>query len=402
MFINNILNSIKKNFRAYTMIFALIGIWLLFTLLSPDQTFISARNLSNLFRQMTIISILAVGMVLVIASGNGNIDLSVGSTTGFVSVMAAIFHVKVISVLLTKMIPGISQTTLGITTTIITILICLLIGVLIGVLEGAVIAYLGVPAFIVTLGGMLIFRGGVNLATLGKTISVSEVSLKSISQGYLQVTLGYILTGIVIILIFLNMFLQRKRKKEYGFEVEKIIFSILKASFFSVIVFVFVLIMNLYEGVQVPVIIMAVVALIFTYLSNNTKFGRYIFAIGGNKEAARLSGINIRRNVFKVFMLMGLLSGVAGIVLTARLGAGTTSGGQGFELAVIASCVIGGTSLTGGEGTIFGALIGALIMASLVNGMNLLNTQYYWQDIVQGLVLVLAVYVDVISKKTKS
>ncbi len=255
MFINNILNSIKKNFRAYTMIFALIGIWLLFTLLSPDQTFISARNLSNLFRQMTIISILAVGMVLVIASGNGNIDLSVGSTTGFVSVMAAIFHVKVISVLLTKMIPGISQTTLGITTTIITILICLLIGVLIGVLEGAVIAYLGVPAFIVTLGGMLIFRGGVNLATLGKTISVSEVSLKSISQGYLQVTLGYILTGIVIILIFLNMFLQRKRKKEYGFEVEKIIFSILKASFFSVIVFVFVLIMNLYEGFVFDIIL---------------------------------------------------------------------------------------------------------------------------------------------------
>lgn len=399
MFINNIIKSIKNNFRTYTMIFALLFIWLLFGILTQG-TFISPRNLSNLFRQMTIISFLAIGMVLVIVTGN--IDLSVGSTTGFVSVMTAFMQAKVLSSFLPFLFPGLQQPVLGIVSTIITIISSLIIGLLIGVLQGSVIAYLGVPAFIVTLGGMLVFRGGVLWVTLGKTIVPIEESLKSMSQGYLPRNLGYILACIVVICIILNTVWQRKKKKEYGFEPEKIIFSVLKVAFFSGIVIAFVIIMSNYEGVQIPVLIMAIVAIIFNYLANNTKFGRYTYAIGGNKEATRLSGINIKKNIFKVFVLMGLLSGIAGIVLTARLAAGTTSGGEGYELSVIASCVIGGTSLMGGEGTILGALIGALIMASLENGMSVMNTPYFWQFIVRGLVLVLAVYVDVVSKKTKS
>lgn len=399
MLSNNIINAIKKNFRTYTMIFALIFIWIIFGIFT-NGIFFSPRNLSNLFRQMTIISFLAIGMVLVIVAGH--IDLSVGSVTGFVSVMTAFMQAKVLSDFLPTVLPGLQQPMLGILSTVITIITSLIIGMLVGVLQGVAVAYLEVPSFIVTLGGQLIFRGGVLWVTLGKTIVPIEDSLKSMSQGYLPKNLGYILAVFVVLLIFFNMFWQRKKKKEYGFELEKISISILKASFFSLVVIIFVIIMNFYEGVQVPVLIMAVVALVFNYLSNNTKFGRYTYAIGGNKEATRLSGINIKRNIFKVFILMGLLCGVAGVVLTARLAAGTTSGGEGYELSAIAACVIGGTSLMGGEGTVLGALIGALIMASLENGMSVMNTPFFYQYIVRGLVLVFAVYVDVFSKKTKS
>ena len=184
-------------------------------------------------------------------------------------------------------------------------------------------------------------------------------------------------------------------------------FDILKACFFSVLVFSYVLVMNLYQvkgefkSIQYPVLLMAVVALVFSYLSSNTRFGRYAYAIGGNKEAARLAGINIKKNILQVFILMGVLCAVAGIVLTGRVGYGTTSGGDKYELTAIAGCVIGGTSLMGGEGTILGALVGSLIMTSLDNGMSYMNLGPEWQYIIKGAVLILAVYIDVLSKKKK-
>jgi D-xylose transport system permease protein len=194
-------------------------------------------------------------------------------------------------------------------------------------------------------------------------------------------------------------FWNREQKRKYGFELKPLYIDLLKSTFFSILILFYVFWVNKYRGIQNPVILMCVVGLIFTYLATNTKFGRYTYAIGGNPEATRLSGVNIKWTNFKVLILMGLLSGIAGIVLTGYVAAGTIGGGMNYELSAIASCVIGGTSLMGGEGTIFGALIGSLVMASLENGMSVLNMAPFWQYIVKGLVLILAVYIDITSKK---
>jgi len=390
--LSGLLKMIIKNIRTFTMIFALGIIWLLFTILTGG-TFFSPENLSNLFRQMTIISFIAIGMVLVIVTGN--IDLSVGSVVGFISVVAAFFQVKILTDFLFATFPDMDPGMIGLISTGITV------GFIIGVLQGSMIAYLGIPAFIVTLGGMMIYRGGVLIVTESKTIGPVDDSLKLISQGYLSDIVGVMLAIAVIVLIIGGTLWSRRQKKQYGFTLKPIYLDLLKAGFFSIAILAFVLYMNMADGVQYPVLLMAFVALIFSYLSSNTRFGRYAYAIGGNKEAARLSGINIKKNIFQVFILMGVLCAVAGVVLTARLGYGTTTGGVNYELSAIASCVIGGTSLMGGEGTILGALVGSLIMASLDNGMSVMNMGPEWQYVIRGLVLIGAVYVDVVSKKKK-
>ncbi len=175
--------------------------------------------------------------------------------------------------------------------------------------------------------------------------------------------------------------------------------DISKALVWSLIVLAYTLIMNNYRGIQNPVLLLAGVALIVHYITQNTRFGRYVYALGGNREATRLSGIDIKKNLLLVHVLMGLLAAVAGIVLTGYVNAGTTGGGAGYELDAIASCVIGGTSLAGGSGTVIGALIGALVMASLMNGMSVMNMPIFWQYIIKGLVLIVAVYFDTTSRK---
>lgn len=391
-------NQIRSNLKTYTMIFALLIIWLLFGLLT-DWIFFSPRNLSNLFRQMTIISFLAIGMVMVIVTGN--IDLSVGSVTGVVGVIAAYLQATTLAKLLPLWFPELSYAGLAGLSTALTVLLCLIGGGLIGAAQGAVVAYLKVPAFIVTLGGMLVFRGAMLGITQGKTIVPIEEPFKAIAQGYLPASLGLALAGIVILVIFFAYLWNRRQRKNYGFSLKPLYIDLLKAASFSGAVLLYVLVMNRYQGVQNPVLLMAFVAIVFTYITNNTRFGRYAYAIGGNREATRLSGINIQQNVFTVFVLMGLLCAVAGIVLTARVAAGTISGGQNYELSAIAACVIGGTSLMGGEGTVFGAIVGSLIMASLENGMSVMNMDIFWQFIIRGLVLILAVYIDVVSKRTR-
>jgi D-xylose transport system permease protein len=391
-------NRIRSNLKTYTMIFALLIIWLLFGLLT-DWIFFSPRNLSNLFRQMTIISFLAIGMVMVIVTGN--IDLSVGSVTGVVGVIAAYLQATTLANLLPRWFPGLGYAGQASLSTGLTVLFCLVGGGLIGGAQGAVVAYLKVPAFIVTLGGMLVFRGAMLGITQGKTIVPIEEPFKAIAQGYLPASVGLVLAGIVILVVFLAFLWNRRQRKNYGFSLKPLYVDLLKAGGFSGAVLLYVLVMNRYQGVQNPVLLMAFVAIVFTYITNNTRFGRYAYAIGGNLEATRLSGINIQKNVFTVFVLMGLLCAVAGIVLTARVAAGTISGGQNYELSAIAACVIGGTSLMGGEGTVFGAIVGSLIMASLENGMSVMNMDIFWQFIVRGLVLILAVYIDVVSKRSR-
>jgi D-xylose transport system permease protein len=394
----NLINQIRTNLKTYTMIFALLIIWLLFGILT-NWIFFSPRNLSNLFRQMTIISFLAIGMVMVIVTGN--IDLSVGSVTGFVGVIAAYLQANILAKLLPLWLPGVSAQGIAAISTAVTVVLCLVVGGLIGTMQGAIIAYLKVPAFIVTLGGLLIFRGGILGITQGKTIVPIEEPFKAIAQGYLPKSLGLTLAAVVIVIIFVSFVWNRRQRKNYGFSLKPLYVDLLKAGLFSFAVLLYVLVMNRYQGVQNPVLLMALVAILFAYITNNTRFGRYAYAIGGNREATKLSGIDIQRNIFKVFILIGLLCAVAGMVLTARVAAGTISGGQNYELSAIAACVIGGTSLMGGEGTIFGALIGSLIMASLENGMSVMNMDIFWQFIIRGLVLIFAVYVDVASKSNR-
>ncbi|AEJ60595.1 ABC-type transporter, integral membrane subunit [Spirochaeta thermophila DSM 6578] len=399
---NDLMNRLKRavqvNAKTYTMIIALLLIWFLFGVLTGG-IFFSPRNLSNLFRQMTIISFLATGMVLVIVLGN--IDLSVGSVTGFISAVTAFLQARVLANILPSLFPSLPQGTIGILSTAIAIAVALLVGIVIGLFQGSLIAYGGIPAFIVTLGGMLIFRGGVLGVTEGKTIVPVEDSLVYIAQGYLSPVVGLVLAAVVVVLIFLSTLTSRRKKVEYGFEVPPLWKDLAKAGFFSFLVILYVVLMNMYRGVQLPVLLLAVVALIISYVANNTRFGRYVYAVGGNREATRLSGINIRKTVFQVHVLMGLLAGVAGVVLTGYVAAGTVNGGINYELDTIASCVIGGTSLMGGEGTIFGALVGSLIMASIVNGMSVMNMPIFWQYVTRGLVLIIAVYLDVASKRRR-
>ncbi|MGA2642071.1 MAG: sugar ABC transporter permease [Spirochaetia bacterium] len=391
--------SIRANIRTYTMIIALALIWLLFGSLT-HWIFFEPRNLSNLFRQMTIVSFLAIGMVLVITTGN--IDLSVGSATGLVSAVTAYLQVEIMPPILHSLFPAMAAGPLSVLNTIIAILSALLVGLLVGLWQGTIISFLKVPAFIVTLGGMLIFRGGVLAVTQGKTLTIYEDDFRLIAQGYVPAMVGWILGGIVVVVIVFLIFRGRQQRNEFGFKLVPFYQDLLKALVISCLVIFFIYIMNSYRGIPNPVLLMAFVAVIFTYLANNTKFGRYAYALGGNKEATRLSGININRVVFTVFILIGLLTGVSGIVLTGYVAAGTIGGGTNYELDAIASCVIGGTSLMGGEGTIFGAIVGSLIIASLLNGMSVMGMGVFWQYIIRGLVIIAAVYIDVTSKRNRA
>lgn len=401
-----IAESIRANIRTYTMVIALVLIWILFGLLT-DGVFFTPRNLSNLVRQMILIAILAVGMVPIIVTGN--IDLSVGSVVGFISIIVAYCQFFIFPDMLGGVFPSWqSQTTFmgvetsinGILSTFLSIIVALIVGLLVGVWQGALIAYLRIPAFIVSLGGLLGFKGGILLVSGGRTIGPVENTLVAIGQGYIPKTAGVILAFIVVGCIFAITLWGRKQKLKYGFEKYPIYKDLTKAGLLSSVVLFYVLyIATGYEGIQVPVLLMAVILLIFHYITNNTKFGRYIYALGGNQEATRLSGIDTQKVVFKVYLLMGILCALCGVVLTGYVAMGTTTGGNLYELFTIAACVIGGTSLMGGEGTVAGAVVGALVMGSLNNGMDILGWTTSKQWVVQGLVLIVAVFVDVYSKR---
>jgi D-xylose transport system permease protein len=390
MNISTLSQRFRKNIQTYIIIIALVVIWGVFAIVTKGG-YLSSQNISNLFRQMTVTSFLAVGMVLVMVTGG--IDLSVGKLAGFVSVIVALFQRDV----WIKFIPNDPILAAG-----LSVLVGLITGTLFGIYQGYIIAYLRVPAFIVTLGGMFILNGGILLATKGQTIAANQPGFSAIGQGYLKPPLDWVAGILVVIFLFLMMIVSRRNKIKYGFAPKPIYQDLLRASFFSIIVLVYLFVVNKYSGVPIPVLILAVTALIVSYISTNTRFGRYAYAIGGNREAARLSGINIKKQTFLIFTLMGLLCGVGGIVLASYVGYGTISAGQGYELDAIASCVLGGTSTLGGSGTIFGALVGALIMTSLNTGLQMMNVAPAWQYVLRGLVLVLAVIADVYFKKSSN
>ncbi len=380
------------NLQTYGLIGAAILIWIFFALVT-NGTFLSARNISFLFRQMTVTAIMSVGMVLVIVTGN--IDLSVGRLAGFVSIIVSMCQAQLWPKLIPQLFPGQDPTNFVVLTTILSILIGLFVGTLFGIYQGYIIAQLRVPAFIVTLGGLWALQGAIIIVTGGQTISAKQEFFLQIANGYLPDWAGAVLGAIVTVYLFANMVYSRRRKVKYGFELPSIYMDVLKAGAFAAVVILYVHIVNQYNGVQVPVLILAVVAMVVNYVSNNTRFGRYAYAIGGNREAARLSGVNIRNNIYVIFILMGFLCGIGGVVLASYVGGGTPAAGGGMELAVIAACILGGTSTLGGEGTILGAMVGALIMASLTNGLQLMNIPNEWQYVITAGVLLVAVYADV-------
>jgi D-xylose transport system permease protein len=367
-----------SSLRAYTMIAALALIWIYFHW-ATGSIFLTPRNLSNLMLQTSVTGILAVGMLMLIVAGQ--IDLSVGSVLGLSGGIAAI--------VLTTFGYGIVPS----------ILAAIAVGIIIGVVQGSLTAYLNIPAFIVTLGGLLAWRGAVKGITRSETVPIADQTFKSFGQSYVAPNIGWILAAAAIMAVLFITFRNIKTAKEYGLNETNSTKEILKSLLPIVAIVAFIYVMNSYAGVPIPVLILLAVALLGYFITNHTTFGRYLYAIGGNADAARLSGINNKLNILKVFALLGALTGIASIIFTARVGSAAPDAGVLKELDAIAACVIGGASLMGGRGTIFGACLGALIMASLDNGMSLLNVRDFMQEIIKGSILVAAVGLDMVGKK---
>jgi D-xylose transport system permease protein len=357
------IQQLFSRYKILALLIAVAAIWIFFSLLTHGA-FVTPRNLSNLLRQMSITGMLACGMVFVIIAGE--IDLSVGSLLGLLGGVAAILDVN-------------RHWPIGVTLPVV-----MLLGVLVGMFNGWWSTYLRVPSFIVGLGGMLAYRGILLGVTGGSTIAPVSDSFVFVGQGYLPR------------LAFLTV-RQRRNRERYQLTVVPVWQDVVKVVGAGVILAGFVATLDRYGGIPVPVLLLLALLGIFTWIATQTVFGRRIYAVGSNLEATRLSGVNTNRVKLAIFALMGLMCAFGGIVNTARLAAGSPSAGSMGELDAIAACFIGGTSMRGGSGTVYGALIGALVMASLDNGMSMLDVDAYWQMIVKGSILVLAVWIDVVS-----
>jgi len=364
--------------RAYTMVFALVAIWLYFHY-STAGVFLDARNFSNLMRQTSVTGVLAVGMLMVIVTGQ--IDLSVGSLVGLAGGVAAIVQGWLGLGLAPSLAAGVGT------------------ALIIGASQGALVAYVNIPAFIVTLGGLLAWRGVVLGLTRGETIPLRLQGFKGIGQDYIAASVGWILALLGVAAVVWLAVARNRARRRHGLKSISVGSALLSIALPIIVIVSFTYVMNTYEGIPIPVIILIAIALAGGFLTQNTTFGRYLYAIGGNPDAARLSGINIRRHILVVFCIMGILAGVASIIYTARVGSASPDAGQLLELDAIAACVIGGTSLMGGRGTVFGAILGALIMASLDNGMSLMSVAPYMQNIIKGAILVTAVGLDMAGRR---
>jgi putative multiple sugar transport system permease protein len=379
---NMLASLFKANIRQYGMIIALVLIMLLFHILS-DGILMQPLNMTNLILQNSYILVLAIGMVLVIITGH--IDLSVGSIAAVIGAVAAIMMVHM-------QMPVWAA-----------ILISLLLGALIGAWQGFWIAYVGIPSFIVTLAGMLLFRGLTMVVLEGQSISSFPSAFLAISAGFIpdiagsagSLKLTTVIVGIVLSLIFVwNELRLRRLQNKYQAQRLPAIWFALKLVLTAAVLNGFMFILALYEGIPNILIILAMLIALYTFVTNRTVIGRHIYATGGNVRAAALSGIKTKRVTFMVFVNMGVLSALAGLIFASRLSAATPKAGTLFELDAIAACFIGGASATGGVGTVIGAMIGGLVMGVMNNGMSLIGISIDWQQAIKGLVLLLAVAFD--------
>lgn len=388
-FINNIKKVLRQNIREYGMFIALFLIMLIFTM-TTDGIFISSRNISNLLNQTGYIAVLAVGMTLVIIIGQ--IDLSVGFLAGFLGAVAAIAMVswKLPVVVVIPLVMG--------------------FGAIAGVLTGLPVAKLGIPSFVASLAGWLIYRGALQMVTLKTgTIVIPNDSFNAIGNGYIPDIPGLdflpgvhnltLLLGFIAIALFIvSEIRSRGKKKAYNFDILPNNVFIIKLVFVSLLILGITWILAGYNGLSWTVVIMLVVVGVYHYLSSETVLGRYIYAVGGNPEAAELSGINVEKIILIVFGSMGMLAALSGMLFASRLQSATTTAGQLFELDAIAAAYVGGVSAAGGVGKVTGSIIGALVMTSLTSGMNLMGIGISSQYIVRGAVLALAVIFDVATR----
>ena len=402
--------------RMVGMIVVLLAIWVVFHLISGG-TFITPRNLWNLSVQTSSIGIMATGMVLVIVSRN--IDLSVGSMVGTVGMVMAVLQVEWLPPLM-----GSGNSWIW----LVTLAIGVVLGGLIGAFQGSIIAYVGVPSFIVTLGGLLVWRGFAWLTASGRTIAPMDATFQLLgggSSGSLGETGSWIVGVVACVGIVALLVMGRRRRRKFGFRLRPTWLDVALGVLACAVVLGAVLVMNSYYlpenlairyaeennipipegglqiplGIPYPVLILVGVTLVMSFVANRLRFGRYVFSIGGNPEAANLAGIKTKRTIVRVFMTMGILVAISAAVSIARLNAAVSGLGTLNELYVIAAAVIGGTSLAGGIGTIPGAILGALVMQSLQSGMVLIGVGAPVQDVVLGVTLVVAVAIDTIFRR---
>ena len=393
MTVNDLQKAVRQNIRDYGMYIALFVIMAIFTI-TTNGVFISSRNISNLMNQTGYIAVLAVGMTLIIVIRH--IDLSVGFLSGFLGAIAAIalvfWHVPVY----------------------VAILLVLVLGAFAGLLTAWPVAQLGIPSFVASLAGWLIYRGALLLVTLNTgTIIIPDKIFKAIGNGYIpdifpgssflpgehKVTL--ILGVLAIVWLIISQIRSRRSKLAYNFEVMPSDMFVLKLVFLSILLALITWVLAGYNGMSWTLVIVLIVVWVYDFIANQTVLGRHIYAVGGNPEAAELSGINVKRITFLVFGSMGMLAGLSGILFASRLQSATTTAGTLFELDCIAAAYIGGVSAAGGVGKIMGSLIGALVYISLTSGMNLMQVDISSQYIVRGAVLAAAVIFDVTTRRMR-
>ena len=376
---------IKRNIREYGMLMSLAVIMVFFQYMT-DGTLMQPLNLTNLLLQNSYIVIMALAMLLVIVAGH--IDLSVGSVAGFIGGLAAILMVQ----FEWHYVPA--------------TIACLLAGALIGGIQGYFIAFHRIPAFIVTLGGMLVFRGACLALLQGQSVGPFPREFQLLSSGFIPDPFGgeglrvtsLLLGGLVAVAFFYMNLRERANKLQYGAAAEPLGFLIGKNVVFSAAILSFAYLLSTYKGLPNVMVIMFVLMMVFDFITNRTTIGRRIYALGGNEKAARLSGIKTDRLSFYAFVNMGVLAALAGLIFAARLNTATPKAGVGFELDVIAACFIGGASATGGVGKVMGAVIGAFVMGVMNNGMSILGIGIDYQQVIKGVVLVAAVFVDIYNK----
>ncbi|MBT3151301.1 sugar ABC transporter permease [Streptomyces sp. CHD11] len=381
-----VLDGLRRNMRQYGMLLALGLIVALFAVWT-DGDLLLPRNVSNLVLQNSYILILAIGMMLVIIAGH--IDLSVGSLTAFVGAFAAVLTVQ----------HDISWP--------LAVVLCLMAGGVAGAAQGFFIAYLGIPSFIVTLAGMLVFRGVTEILLEGRTLGPFPGGLQKMGNGFLpeagpetnyhNITL--LLGMAMVAFVILQELRDRKRQREFALDVVPFNLFLLKLVAIAAALLTVTLLLASYKGAPIILLILGTLVVGYGYLMRNAVFGRHIYAIGGNLPAAKLSGVKDRKVTFLVFLNMGVLAALAGLAIAARLNAASPKAGLNYELEAIASAFIGGASMSGGVGTVLGAIIGATVLGVLNNGMNLLSVGSDWQQVIKGLALLAAVGFDVWNKR---